>query len=44
MFNMRAFGYTTHIEMVFHFLPNSNKHIGIDDFQGLNYTSLQIIH
>ena len=28
-----------YIEMVFHFLPNSNN-----DFQGLSYQSLQIIH
>ena len=31
-------------ETVFHFLPNSNKHIGIDGFQGFSYPSLQIIH
>ena len=35
MFNARALGYTAHIETVFHFLPKSNKHIGIDGYQGL---------
>ena len=44
MFNVRALGYTEHIETVFHFFPNSNKHIGIDSYQGLSYPSLQIIH
>ena len=44
MFNIRALGYTAHIETLFHSLPNSNKHIGIDGFQGLSYPSLQIIH
>ena len=44
MFNMRALGYIAHIETAFHFLPNSNKHIEINDFQGLSYPSLQIIH
>ena len=44
IFNIRALGYTAQIEMVFHFLPNSNKHIDIDGFQGLSYPSLQIIH
>ena len=44
MFNMWALGYNAHIEMVFHFLPNSNKHIGINGYQGLSYLSLQIIH
>ena len=34
MFNMRALAYTAHIETVFHFLPNSNKHFGIDGYQG----------
>ena len=32
MFNIRSLGYTAHIETLFHFLPNSNKHIGIDGF------------
>ena len=44
MFNMRALGYTAHIETVIYFLPKSNKHIGIDAYQGLSYPSLQIIH
>ena len=35
MFNLRPHGYTAYIETVFHFLPNSNKHIGIDGYQGL---------
>ena len=35
MFNMQALGYMAHIETVFHFLSNSNKHIGINDYQGL---------
>ena len=33
MFNMRALGYTAHIETVFHFLPNSNKHIVINNIK-----------
>jgi len=41
---MRAFGYKAHIKTVFHFLPNSNKHIGMDGFQSLSYPSLQVIH
>ena len=44
MFNIRVLGYTAHIETVFHFLPDSNQHIGIDGFQNLSYPSLQIIH
>ena len=44
MFNMQTLGYMAHIETVFHFLPNSNKHIGIDDYRGFSYPSLQIIH
>ena len=40
----RALGYAAHIEIIFHFFPNSNKHIGIDGYQGLSYPSLQIIH
>ena len=44
MFNMQTLGYTAHIETVFHFLPNSNKHIKIDGYQGLSYPSLHIIH
>ena len=40
MFNMQALGYTAHIETVFHFLPNSNKHIEIDGHQGLSYPSI----
>ena len=40
MFNIRALGYMAHMETVFHFLANSNKHIGIDDFQGLIYPRL----
>ena len=44
MFNMQALGYMAHIEMVFHFLPNSDKHIGINGYQGLSYPSLQVIY
>ena len=39
MSNMRALGYTAHIETVFHFLRNLNKYIGIDGYQGLSYPS-----
>ena len=35
MFNMQALGYMAHIKTVFHFLPNSNKYIEMDDYQGL---------
>ena len=41
MFNMRALGYRAHTETVFHFLPNSNKYIGIDCYQGLSYPSFR---
>jgi len=44
MFNIRALGYMAHMETVFYFLPNLNKQIGIDGFQGLSYPRLQIIH
>ena len=42
MFNMQALGYMAHIETVFHFFPNLNRHIGINGYQGLSYSSLQI--
>ena len=32
---MRALGYTADIKTVFHFLSNSNKHVGIDGYHGL---------
>ena len=44
MFIIKALGYTAHIETVVHFLPNSNKHIGIDGYQGLSYPILWIIY
>ena len=44
MFNIQALGYMAHIETVFRFLLNSNKHIRINGYQGLSYPSLQIIH
>ena len=34
---LEALGYMAHIETVFHFLPNSNKHIAMDGCQSLSY-------